>query len=267
VTAFEIDEIAGVPGFCDALASVGWITITEEGAFFPNFGEHNTTGKERSSRAKSGAERQREYRERQRQKAVKPAQEFTPLTTLAPSQSNGFCDDSLRHDDVTVMSYSNRREDKRREDVNKKEPSVLVATALPEGEIEKIEKCEMPQPLKNASEAQSGSYKPPPCPNHEILALYHLHLPTLARVEVMSDARRRSLVARWREVCADGKFTREEALEWFDRYFKHASESKFLLGQTHQSGRIWRADFDFLLSPSKFIRVVEGYYHNERKAA
>jgi len=90
ITLFEVDEMAGVPGFGDAMEAIGWVEETDEGLVFPNFSEHNTTGKERSSSAKTGAQRTKEWRERN--KAV------------------------TRHRDVAVTSQSDHREEKRREE-------------------------------------------------------------------------------------------------------------------------------------------------------
>lgn len=62
----DIDDLAGVAGFGEAMQSVGWAlesTDDQTGqaiVLLPNFGEWNTTGKSRA------AERQRRYRERQR---------------------------------------------------------------------------------------------------------------------------------------------------------------------------------------------------------
>lgn len=108
------------------------------------------------------------------------------------------------------------------------------------------------------------SYRPPPTPNAELVELYHRHLPTLPRVEVLNDSRKRAVAARWREVCADGKLDKAKGLEWFAWYFAHAGKSRFLTGQTPgRSGRTWMADFDFLMTPSKFAKVVEGSYHKD----
>lgn len=62
----DMDETAGIPGFGAALQAVEWLEELPggEGVFFPNFEEHNSPQKERSSVAKTGAERSREYRER-----------------------------------------------------------------------------------------------------------------------------------------------------------------------------------------------------------
>jgi len=69
---FEIDEMAGVPGFGRAMEAVGWLHVLadSEGIEFPNFIEHNTVGKERSTSAKTAAERAKEYRERKRLETV-----------------------------------------------------------------------------------------------------------------------------------------------------------------------------------------------------
>ncbi len=76
VTLFEVDEMAGVPGFGRAMEVVEWLHQLPEnkGIEFVNFTEHNTVGQERSTTAKTAAERAREYRER---KALKDAENVT----------------------------------------------------------------------------------------------------------------------------------------------------------------------------------------------
>lgn len=105
----------------------------------------------------------------------------------------------------------------------------------------------------------------PPCPTKELIDLYHKHLPMLPRVELISDQRKKSLSARWRQIVtdedmpkdADAEKLREDALSWFDWYFNYVSKSDFLTGRSKD----WRADFDFLITASKFTKVVEGHYH------
>ena len=140
------------------------------------------------------------------------------------------------HADVT---HGHAREEKRREEEIQREPTVLVAEAAP-----------------------STTYRPPSCPTEELIALYHKHLPALPAVEVVNDGRKRSLSARWRDVCGDGKFDKAAGLDWFAWFFERVSTSDFLMGRTAgKSGQHWRADFDFLTTPSKFVKVVEGRYH------
>jgi hypothetical protein len=62
----DVAEITGVPSFGICLEAAGWATFDREngGMHMPNFEEHNTSAKERTS---AGAERQRRYRERLKQ--------------------------------------------------------------------------------------------------------------------------------------------------------------------------------------------------------
>jgi len=86
-----VDEVAGVPGFGDAIAGVGWVEFDEDGGMhLPGFAEHNTSAEVRKSGA---AERQKAYRERLKTKAV-----------------------SGDERDVTRDVTSHAREEKRRED-------------------------------------------------------------------------------------------------------------------------------------------------------
>jgi len=81
---------------------------------------------------------------------------------------------------------------------------------------------------------------------------------------VLNDSRKRALSARWREVCTAEKFSKADALDWFGWYFGHVAKSAFLTGRIPgKSGRVWCADFDFLMNASKFPRVIEGVYHKE----
>jgi hypothetical protein len=108
----------------------------------------------------------------------------------------------------------------------------------------------------------SATPKLPACPTDELIALYHEHLPTLPRVEILNDTRRKHLSARWREVIADKEIAaspdpKAEALAWFAWFFKHANRSAFLTGKSGD----WRAGFDFLIAPKSFAKVIEGNYH------
>lgn len=67
LTPENIDEIAGVPGIGDALATVGWLVAEPEGGLvLPDFGEHNTSAEVRKS---NSAIRQKAYRERKKMQA------------------------------------------------------------------------------------------------------------------------------------------------------------------------------------------------------
>lgn len=121
------------------------------------------------------------------------------------------------------------------------EPTALVATAVAD-----------------------GAYRVSPCPTEKIVALYAQHLPMLPQVAVLNDARKRAISSRWREVCGADKFDLSAGLEWFGWFFSHVRKSKFLIGNgPSRDGRAWKSDFDWLLTPTHFARVVEGRYHQE----
>jgi len=89
-TLWIVDDLSELPGFGQAMESVGWIKADADGLVFPNFFcEHNVDPNEYAN-AKN-AERQRRYREKHKT-------------------------DSNVTSDVTVTSQSNTREEKRRED-------------------------------------------------------------------------------------------------------------------------------------------------------
>lgn len=94
----DIDDMVGIPGFGEAMVSVGWAIFDDEEftVTLPNFNEYNTSGKERGASSKTNAERQREYRKRKKQ-------------------------DENRNEIVTTNNVTsdvtrNHREEKRRED-------------------------------------------------------------------------------------------------------------------------------------------------------
>jgi hypothetical protein len=80
----------------------------------------------------------------------------------------------------------------------------------------------------------------------------------------MTKTRQAYAASRWREVCqADSWETESEGLEFFDSYFQKVAESKFLIGSADgRNGKVpFRADFEWLLRPNNFAKVLEGKYH------
>lgn len=101
----DIDEKVGIPGFGEAMEHVGWLEYDAENEIVTlcNFSEWNTTGRSRGGQAKTGAERQKEYRDRKKAAAV----------TKSDVTRNG-------KSDVT----SDHREEKRREERTEADASV-----------------------------------------------------------------------------------------------------------------------------------------------
>lgn len=91
----------------------------------------------------------------------------------------------------------------------------------------------------------------PVVPFEKIVALYHEILPELPQVQLITEKRKSSIRARW------NTSERTRNLDWWREYFETCRRSPFLMGN---NDRNWRADFDFLITESKFAKIVEGGY-------
>lgn len=130
----------------------------------------------------------------------------------------------------------------------------------------------LPEPpaLPSVEQPASTPAKPkmayPPCQYEKVVELYHTNCKGLTRVLVLSDARKRTINARWREFCKEDDLkTVQEALDGFDWYFKEAAKSRFLMGFSNPGpgrDRPFKADFDWLMRPNNFLKVCEGKYAN-----
>jgi len=89
-------------------------------------------------------------------------------------------------------------------------------------------------------------------PYDEIISLYNEILPILSRVIKLTDQRKSAINQRWKEY---------PNIETFRQVFEKVSKSNFLIGLAKD----WRADFDFIMTKSKFIKILEGCYDNIEK--
>ena len=90
----------------------------------------------------------------------------------------------------------------------------------------------------------------------KILELYHEHCPSLPKVLKLSDKRIKLVNARLKE------YSEEQIIDVFDK----AESSNFL---KNGSGTWKGADFEWILNPNNFIKIMEGNYQNktENKSA
>lgn len=93
-------------------------------------------------------------------------------------------------------------------------------------------------------------------PYQTIVELYHRFCPSLPRVKVLNDTRKRYIRARWKEY-PDIKF--------WEEFFKRVEESDFLTGRAdYGKRRPFIADLEWLMRPSNFAKVLEGKYDNRK---
>lgn len=104
-----------------------------------------------------------------------------------------------------------------------------------------------------------------PCPAVDLVEVFHAECQTLPRVMSLNDTRRKHLAARWREVDADAKFKDQaDGIELFRAFFQRVDASDFLSGR---NGKWQSCNFDWLFLPTNFLKVWEGNYDNDRRAA
>jgi len=96
----------------------------------------------------------------------------------------------------------------------------------------------------------------PPCPQKEIIALYHEILPSLPMIEIWPKSSEKQLKMRWRE---DPK---RQYIENWREFFKYVKKSEFLMGD---NDRGWTADLFWIVGPKNFAKILSGKYHKNQK--
>lgn len=226
-TADEIDALVGVPGFASALPPE-WLVILPDGRIqLPDFLEKNGTS---AKQRKDGARRQAEFRHRHKAAA----------------------DETLGNDSNALRNASNdARPDQTRpdktEDIQTAAVQLDLTTTAPA------------KPAKRRARGKSSSA--PMSEFHEaVVAAYRETCPTLPSVAVWTRERLQLLEERVQERCAAGKPA--DTVEYWRGFFENVAASDFLCGRV--PGRPWRANFQWLLEPEPFRKVMEGNYDNNK---
>lgn len=179
----------------------------------------------------NSTERVKAFRERKRQETPEEYEE-TP------------CNATKRHETP--------REEKSREDKEEANASLSTADAA------------------DAAEADSSSI--PACPHAEIIRIFGEQLPELPqpRAELWDGQRAKALTARWRWCLtakrADGRryaTNRDEALQWFGKFFAYVRRCPHLMGENTRS---WTADLGWLVKADNFAKVQQGNYDSKEIA-
>lgn len=89
-------------------------------------------------------------------------------------------------------------------------------------------------------------------PYQEIVDLYHQICTSLPKVVVLNEKRKQLLRARWKE---------HPDLEFWKELFKRVENSGFLTGRKAD----FRADFEWIIRPTNFIKIIEGRYDNVKQ--
>lgn len=117
-----------------------------------------------------------------------------------------------------------------------------------------IEPSSEPSPL--VGEQESRKVSKPKCPTQAIVDLFNKTIPEFPRVVMLTKDRVAKITARWNESDV------HQDLGFWAEYFALVRSSKFLMGEVAASGgNAFRCNFDWLIAPSNFVKVVEGNYN------
>jgi phage replication O-like protein O len=107
------------------------------------------------------------------------------------------------------------------------------------------------------------------CPVGSLVNLYHELLPKNPKVLQVTEARKKSIRARWMEAASleaapFGYETKTAGLEAWRSFFAYCAKSDFLTGMVpgRDGKKPFRAGLDFLFSPGGFAKTLEGHYHD-----
>ena len=172
---------------------------------------------------------------------------------------------------VNYMKYRNlaNREDKRKAD---RDRLAIKRAAKKSNKINSVAKCrKVSQPVADVAYTDTDtdteikekhirdSSSPPAVRNgipiKKIVELYHAKLPTLPKVEKLTETRRGYLKQRFREDLPD--------LEHWENYFDFISQSDFLMGRAQgRDGKPpFRADLEWITKPANYAKIAEEKYH------
>jgi uncharacterized protein YdaU (DUF1376 family) len=84
----------------------------------------------------------------------------------------------------------------------------------------------------------------------EVMRIFNAVCPQLPEVKKMTDTRKAAVRGR----------AKEWGLESIGAVFQLTAESRFLNGETGRGE--WKADFDWIMKPANFIKILEGNYRN-----
>lgn len=94
------------------------------------------------------------------------------------------------------------------------------------------------------------------CPAQAIVDLFNKTIPEFPRVVMLTKDRVAKIGARWNESEV------HQDLGFWAEYFAQVRSSKFLMGEVSAAGGSpFRCNFDWLIAPTNFVKVVEGNYN------
>lgn len=148
---------------------------------------------------------------------------------------------SIEYTKTIDTASINKRKEKEKEKENKKEKDIVTT---PNGVV-----VDTNVPTTNTTQDKT--------PYQKIVDLYHKLCPSLPRVKVLTNTRRRYIRSRWKE---------HPDLAFWESFFNRVEQSDFLTGRADYGNRKpFIADLEWLVRPNNFAKVLEGRYDNRKQ--
>ena len=95
-------------------------------------------------------------------------------------------------------------------------------------------------------------------PFTEIQETYHEILSELPGIQKWSPARQTALKARWESGIKNQNGTPINTIQYWEELFNYSRGSEHLMGKNNRG---WKANVDFIIKESSFLKIIEGQYH------
>ncbi len=99
-------------------------------------------------------------------------------------------------------------------------------------------------------------------PVREVVSIYNKVCQALPGVEIVNKGRHLAVQSRWKELEGAGAIQdRRSGLEFFEKLFTYVQQNDFLTGRrAGRGGTPFRCNFDWIMGPKNFAKVIEGNY-------
>ena len=156
---------------------------------------------------------------------------------------------------IYKINVNNIREASPKTDSLEKEASPILPISKPKNGLTKLAQNRAIESIIMEPINESTPYSPPKedIPYQNIIDLYHQELPGLPECMILSEKRKKSIRARWNQD------KRHQSLNFWRWLFQQVGQSDFLMGRS-KTGRTFKANLDFIITESKFIKIIEGAY-------
>ncbi len=182
-------------------------------------------------------------------------QTVTQMSTLINNTKTKQNKTSLRNDDKSSFVIKSFDDGSQPIKIPEKKNLIFEISPTQNPEITQITTKQDEDLARGAAERNAGRFPVKSVKElcKRFIEEYNRKCARMPQATVLTDFRKKGIMNRYKDFGEDG----------FINMLEKASSSDFLNGQ---SGSGWKANFDWLIRPTNFIKVIEGNYDNEKQS-